>query len=347
MFEHLQLLTEPLQQVTEAEVETLEQALDTPLPPDYRAFLMQWGPGVIDREIVLYGPADVIESTHDVRDLFHVSEEEGQTRFFTWYTNTTAFFVSADLDRLLSIGYSLESDYFLLLPDTPPRYFEFPRHSDSIRWVGTSMDDLLQYLNPRVRFRPQARQIVEQGILRNDDGRPNGTVYQPVFIPVGYHPPSRVFARPDGTVYQPIFVPVPYDQSAPDPTGVEEELPWGHEDDGLVNDSIGYHATGQDLTTIPFYMERYPVLQQLRDMALRDSTLRFETREGDEPHAELQVPAFDAHITVGPGMAGLALYIRVPIDNQVAFYRWLAAETERLGYTVPLALRARLPAASS
>jgi hypothetical protein len=347
MFEYLQLLTGSLQQITEAEVDALEQALATPLPLDYRAFLLQCGPGVIDREVVLYGPSRVIESTNDIRELLSVQDEEGPPRFFAWYTNTAEFFVPADLDRLLSIGYSQDGDCFLLLPGTPPRYFEFPRHRAIIRWAGTSMEDLLQYLDPRVRFRPQARQIVEHGILRNDDGQPNGTIYQPVFVPVGYHPPPRVFAKPDGTVYQPIFVSVPYDQSAPDPTGVEEELPWGHEDDGLVNESIGYLDTGQDLTTIPFYMERYQVLQQLRDMALHDSTLRFETREGDEPHAELQVPEFDAHIAVGPGSEGLALYLRLPRDNQAAFYRWLAAETARLGYPVPLALRARLSTAPS
>ena len=347
MFEHLQLLTGPLQPVTVAEVAALEQALATPLPSDYRAFLLHWGPGVIDREIGLYAPAAVIKSTYEVRDLCALPEEEGQPRFFSWYTNTAEFFGPADLHRVIAIGHSMDGDRFILLPGLPPQYFEFPRDRDLIRWAGTSLDDLLQYLDPRVRFDPQARLIVEHGTLREDDGRPNGAVYHPVFIPAGYQPPPELYARPDGTVYQPIFVLASYDQAAPDPTEVTEELPWGHAADGLVNESLGYEDTGQDLTTIPFYLERYPLLRQLRDIALHDATLRFETREGDAPHAELQVPVFAAHITIAPGSEGLALYIRVPPDNQASFYRWLAAETERLGYPVPVALRARLPAASS
>lgn len=308
MFENIHLLVPPVKTVTPADLDHLERTFACTLPPDYRAFLTRFGAGLIGEDVHLYAPSDILQRTRKVRELLGTLEDAGQIRFFTWYENTSALFQPQDLDRLLSIGGTMSNDYFMLLPGVPPRFFEFPRNEYEMRVAGTTMEDFLRYLEPTTRHGPQAWRIVDHGLLRETTGLPDEAPYPHSFIPE-----DCVSLL------------------------VEEELTWGHSNDGRVNERLPQREWGSQPPV--FHMAHYPLLRLLEEMALRDPTLRFAVRESETPTAELQVPRFPARLRTGSGLEGLTLYILIPLKQTTAFYRWLAAEAQALGYSIPVQLR--------
>lgn len=333
MFENIQVLVLPDKTVSSLELDELAHTLGCPLPLDYRAFLMRFGAGVLDGEIRIYSPSDVLRGTRYIRDILGprkndelpglvsqthgVSEEEGHLRLFTRYENAADFFTPQDLGHFVYIGDTMENDHFVLLPDLSPRFFEFPRYENIIHSAGSTMEGFIDYLDPRTRYAPRARRIVENSHAREISGGPDGTPYLPSFLPQGCVLPQT-------------------------PDMVEEAVVWGHDDDGLVNTSISRVDIGFRPTAIAFHMAYYPLLHLLEEMALRDPTLRFEALENDAPAANLGVPCFEAKLRVDSGRGGLTLYVTVPSRHRIALYQWLASETESLGYPIPSDLQAFL-----
>lgn len=313
MFENIQILVPPTKSVTSADFDTIEDTLACTLPPDYRVFLTRFGSGLIDQEIYIFAPPAALRRTREIRDLFEILEDAGQLRFFAWYDNTADLFQAADLDCLVCLANSMSNDYFMILPGTPPRFFEFPRYGRQVRFVGTTMEDFLQYVDPSIRYPTQNRWLVVGGIEHQTTGGSDEILYPHTFIPEGS---ESLFA--------------------------ETEILWEPSDDGLLNDSLGWVDTGQDCTDIAFHMAQHPLLRLLEAMALHDPMLWFMAAENIIPQAELQVPQFAARLWTNSGMGGLTLYILAPVEQTTELCKWIAAEAQSLGYSIPPDLQALL-----
>jgi hypothetical protein len=95
----------------------------------------------------------------------------------------------AEVDALERAFWSDNADHFAFLPGPPIHCVELPRHRQRIGVGGTTLDELLVSLDPRVRRAPQERWIVERGVSRRDDGRATGQLPRYTFRPEGYSPP--------------------------------------------------------------------------------------------------------------------------------------------------------------
>lgn len=300
--------------VTDDDLDRIEQTYACQLPSDYRAFLKTFGPGTLDDgtfSTEIFSPDGVIARTEELRDLLHELGEEPPWHllFFDLQDDASTYFTPADLDRFIAVAGDDGGSTSIIVPGDPPHYYELP-HDAPVGDAGASMDGFLTYLDRRVRYEPHARRIVEHGIVRETDGRPDGTPCILRFIPEGYEPPATR-------------------------SMVEQEITWGHGDDGLVTWSRSRIDIGRRPTAIHFHMEHYPLLALLEAIALRDPSTRFEAEESDIPTAQLTVPRFEATLRVGGGMEGLTLYITTLQEYVEDLYRWLIAETRALGHDVP------------
>ncbi len=318
MFNLVQPVAPDTTGVMDDDLDRIEQAYACHLPSDYRAFLTTFGPGTLEDGIFtpteIFSPTEVIERTAELRTLLHEPGEEPPWHllFFDLQEDAATYFMPADIDHFIAIAGDVAGSTSIIVPGEPARYYELP-HDAPVGDVGTTMDEFLAYLDPRVRFEPHARRIVENGRVRETDGRPDGTPCILRFTPLGYDPAA----------VHPV---------------VEQEITWGHGDDDLVTWSRSRIDIGLRPTAIQFHMDRYPLLALLEAVALRDPVMRFEAQESDMPTAWLTVPRFEATLRVGGGMQGLTLYITTLEEHAEALDHWLLAETRALGYDVPSGL---------
>jgi len=215
MFESVRSVAPSHTVATDTDLDRLEEVFDCHLPLDYRAFLMTFGPGILDQETNIWAPSQVIDQTPELRAMYREPDGDERGRIFWYFANAVDLLAPADIDQLVFIGQSDDGDDFAILPGDPPRYVELPRHRDEVGDGGTTMENFLVYLDPRTRYDPQARRIVEGGVARDIDGRPDGTPYIHPFRPEGYKPPED------------------------DRPWIERQISWGHGDDGLVNQRLG------------------------------------------------------------------------------------------------------------
>lgn len=187
MFESVRPVAPPRAVATDTDLDRIEEVLDCHLPPDYRAFLTTFGPGILDRETNIWTPSEVVDQTAELRAMYREPEGDERERLFWYFDNAADLLTPEDIERLIFIGHSDDGDNFAILSGDPPHYFELPRHRDDIGDGGTTMDSFLTYLDPRTRYAPQARRIVDNGVARDDDGRPDGTSYLHPFTPEGYN----------------------------------------------------------------------------------------------------------------------------------------------------------------
>lgn len=315
MFDLVQPIASSPTSVTDDDVDRIEQTYACHLPSDYRAFLTTFGPGTLEDGIwtptEIFSPAEVIERTAELRALLREPGEEPPWHllFFDLQEDAATYFTPTDIERFIAIAGDAAGSTSIIVPGDPAHYYELP-HEAPVGDAGATMDELLAYLDPRVRYEPHARRIVENGRVRETDGRPDGTPWIFQFVPQGYTPAERR-------------------------SMVEQEITWGHEADGLVTWSLSRVDIGQRPTAIQFHMEHYPLLALLEAIALRDPSTRFEAQESDIPTAWLTVPRFGASLRADGGMEGLTLYITAPEEQVEALDRWLLAETRALGYDAP------------
>jgi len=319
MFETVRPVAPPTRVITDVDLDRIERDVGYELPVDYRAFLTTFGPGTLDQETHIWAPSQVVDQTPELRAMYREPDGDERGRLYWYFANAVDLLVPADIDRLVFIGASDDGDDFAILPGDPPRYVELPRHRDEVGDGGTTMENFLVYLDPRTRYDPQARRIVEGGVARDIDGRPDGTPYIHPFRPEGYKPPED------------------------DRPWIERQITWGHGDDGLVNKSLHRIDIGQRPTDITFHMKQYPLLALLEAIALRDPSARFKTEESDTPNAGLTIPRYDATLHAGPGMRGLTLYVRVLQAKAPELFRWLTTEIRALGHEAPPSLLAQAP----
>lgn len=320
MFESIRPVAPPSAVVTNDDLNRIEQMFDCRLSADYRAFMTMLGPGNLNEYLDILSPDHVISETVEMRDIY---KEEGSNPpyylfFFDIYDNAAGHFQPADIDRFICIASSSIGDTHYILPDAPPRYFEAPRDSFELAVAGTTIDEWLDYLDPRVRYQPQARRVVEHGVVQEDDGQPDGTVYIHTFTPEGYPPAD----------------PRPWD---------DRELVWGHSDDPRVTHSLSYGYDRLPDTTIDLihdYMARYPLFALLDTIAQRDPTTRFEMRAQDAPEAKLEVPRYEATLQAAGGQQGLTLYAHAPQEHTNALFHWLIHEIDAMGVEAPQGLLA-------
>ena len=319
MFETVRPIAPPTLVVTDADLDRIEQAVEAALPAEYRAFLTTFGPGTLDQETNIWAPSQVIDQTPELRALYREPEGDEQGRLYWYFDNAADLLAPEDIDRLVFIGSSDDGDDFAILPGDFPRYLELPRHREEVGDGGTTMDSFLAYLDPRTRYDPQARRIIENGMRRDDDGRSDGTPYIHSFTPRGYKPPR-------------------------DPRQwIKRAITWGHADDSRVNQSLSHTVFGPPPRAIQFHMKQYPLLALLEAIALHDPSTRFEAEESDVPNAVLTISRFDATLQAGPGMHGLTLYVHAPQDHAPKLFRWLIDEIRGLGHEVPPPLLAQVP----
>jgi hypothetical protein len=322
MFESVRPVAPPSAGATDDELDRIERTFDCHLPADYRAFMKILGPGTLNGYVDILSPDRVIAETVEMRDIY--KEEMGPETagvapppynlfFFHIFDNAAASFQPADIDRFICIATTSVGDAHFILPDDPPRYFEVPRDSWEIAEAGTTIEEWLDYLDPRTRYQPQARRVVEQGVVHEDDGRPDGTLYVHTFTPEGYAPAD------------------------PRPC-VERAIVWGHTDDPRVTHSLRYGYDRLPDTTLELIhadMARYPLFVLLDAIAQRDPTTRFEMVAQETPEAELKVPRFEATLRAAAGHHGLTLHIRVPQEHARPLVQWLADEISALGAESP------------
>jgi len=319
MFEFIHSMAPPTLLATDAELGRIEQTYVCRLPDDYRVFMKTFGPGTLDDGTFstdILSPNEVIAQTEEMRALYHEPGKRAPWHllFFDAWDNAPTYFTLEDIDRLIVFASDDGGSTSVILPNDLPRYFEL-LHDGPIGDGGTTMDSFLTYLDPRVRYEPHARRIVENGVVRETDGRPDGTPCILRFTPRGY----------ESSMTRPM---------------VEQEITWGHSDDKLVTWNLLQTDIGRRPTDISFFIRHYPLLALLEAIALRDISIRFEAEESDVPTARLIVPRFEATLRVGAGMQGLTLYVTVPEEHARTLYRWLADQTNTLGYEVPRDLRA-------
>jgi len=323
MFELVRPVAPPTMMVADADLDRIEQVFACRLPADYRTFMKTFGPGNLNTYIEFRNPDRVIEETIEMRGIY---KDEGvdppwHVFLFDCFDNAAEYFTPDDIDRFVVFGSSSIGDVYLILPDDPPRYFELPRDGFTVGDGGTTMDSFLVHLDPRTRYRPQASRIVENGVVREDDGRPNDTPYVHTFTPEGYPPPDER-------------------------TWVDQEITWGHSDDPFVTSSLAYGYDELPSTTIELihaYTARYPLFALLDAIAQGDPTTRFSMRAQDIAEAELSVPRYEATLGAARGQHGLTLYARVPSEHADALFRWLVAAIRTIGSEVPQALLALVP----
>nr|MDQ2830994.1 SMI1/KNR4 family protein [Chloroflexota bacterium] len=237
MFELIQPVAPSTLVATDEDVDRIEQAYACQLPSDYRAFLKTFGPGTLDDGTFtteIFSPGEVIARTEELRDLLREPGEEPPWHllFFDLQEDAATYFTPADSDRFIAIAGDDSGSTSIIVPGDLPHYYELP-HDAPIGDAGTTIDSFLAYLDPRVRYEPHARRIVEKGVVHETDGQPDGTPCILRFIPQGYEPSET----------HPL---------------VEQEVMWGHGDDGLVAWSKSRIDIEQRPTDFPFHMAHYP-----------------------------------------------------------------------------------------
>lgn len=315
MFESVRAVASPTIVVTDADLDRIEQAFGCRLPLDYRAFIKTFGPGDIDGYIAIHDPDQAIAETLEMRGIYNDEGVEPPWHLFLYdcFDDAATYFTPDDLDRLVFFASSGAGDTYLFLPGEPPHYFELPRHRSTVGDGGTTIDSFLAYLDPRTRYQPQARRIVADGVVREDDGQPDGTLYIHTFTPEGYPPPD----------------PRPW---------LDREIVWGHSDDPLVTYSLGYghgRLPPTNIDLIRDHMARYPLFTLLDAIAQRDGATRFEMEARHTPEAGLSVPCYEASLRAGGGQHGLTLYMHVPKEHAEALLHWLVEEIHAAGSEAP------------
>lgn len=307
---------------TDDDLDRIEQTFACRLPADYRLFMTTFGPGNLNGYLDILTPERVIAETVEMRAIYAEGGEDTADPtglfFFDCFDNALEFFQPADIDRFICIARSGIGDTHYILPGDPPRYFEAPRDGFEVAVTGTTIEEWLDYLDPRTRYLPQARRVVEDGIVKEDAGRPDGTLYIHTFTPEGFSPPD-----PDSHPW------------------IDREVVWGHEGDPFVSSRGGYsYGRPQDtrIERIHDDMARYPLFALLDTLAQRDPTTRFEMRAQDAPEATLEVPSYEATLRAAGGQSGLTLYIHTPQQQASALVHWLTHELGAIGAEIPQAL---------
>lgn len=321
MFESIRPIVLPSAVTTDDDLGRIEQTFDCRLPADYRTFMKTFGPGNLNGYLDILSPDRVIAETVEMRDIY--KDEGGDAPyyvfFFDCFVNAAEYFQPADIDRFVCIASSSIGDTHYILPGDPPRYFEAPRDGFEVAVTGTTIDEWLAYLDPRTRYLPQARRVVEHGVVREDDGQPDGTPYIHTFTPEGYPPPD----------------PRPWD---------DIEIVWSHMGDRFVSWAGGHDGRQVEFTRELIHddMVRYPLLALLDTIAQHDPATRFIMKAQDAPEATLEVPQYDATLRAGGGQQGLTLYVHVPQEYTRELVHWLARTIGTLGVEAPQGLRALL-----
>ncbi len=311
VFDIVRPLTPSTVVVTDEDLDRIEQTFVCTLPEDYRSFVKHFGPGAFDRgSISILAPEAVIEETEFVRTLFAEPVEDPRGRLFDYYDNAPDLLAPEDIGRLICIGSNSGGDYFVLLPGAQPHYFELPHSGEDIYDDGTTMDSFLVALDPRRRFAPMARLIIEHGVARILAGQPDKP-YTLVFTPEGH-------------------------ELVPQGAG-SWQIEW--DDGGPIRWDESRAEIGYGLAAVRFHIDHHPLLALLEMLALRDPTLSFEAVEADRPEAYLTVPRFQAELTLGARYNTLFLVVQVPHEHQEGLYRWLASEAHKAKCPVPPDLR--------
>lgn len=161
----------------------MEHELDCTLPPDYRRFMLRYGPGVLDNSTHIWSLERAVSETRAMRRRFARNWQE-------LWDNALDLLGPDDWQRLVFIGGSSDADRFAFLPGAVPRFVEVPRGHPSILMAGASFEDLLAYLDPRTRYLPQPRRIVRRGVLETTGGSPDKNPYIHSFMPAASASPS-------------------------------------------------------------------------------------------------------------------------------------------------------------
>jgi hypothetical protein len=306
--------------VTDDDLDRLEQTFDCRLPADYRLFMKTFGPGNLNGYLAILSPDRVIDETSEMRAIYKEDGEDPANLsglfFFDCFDNAVEHFQPSDIDRFICIASSGIGDTHYILPGDPPRYFEAPRDGFEVAIVGSTLDAWLEYLDPRTRYIPQARRVVEAGMVWEDDGRPDGSPVIHTFTPEGYPP----------------IDPRPWNDYA---------VVWGHADDRLVSWSGWSYGRRMEptLELIHDDMARYPLLALLDTIAQHDPTTRFIMKAKDSPETTLEVPQYEATLRAGGGQHGLTLYVHVPQVHARELFYWLVQALSTAGAEIPQELR--------
>lgn len=322
MFEAIRPVAPPSAVATDDDLDRIEQMFACRLPADYRLFMKTFGPGNLNGYLDILTLDRVIDETIEMREIYTEDGEDPANPtglfFFDCFDNAFAYFQPADIDRFICIASSGIGDTHYILPGDPPRYFEPPRDGFEVAVAGPTIDDWFDYLDPRTRYQPQAHHIVEGGLVKEDDGRPDGTAYIHTFTPEGYSP----------------LDPRPW---------IDREVVWGHADDPCVAYSLSYGYDSLPDTTLDLihdYMARYPLFALLDRIAQHNPSTRFYMQAEHRPEAEFSVSRYEATLRAAGGHHGLTLYIHTPQEHASALFHWLAQEIDALGVEVPHGLRA-------
>lgn len=317
MFDSVRSIAPPRNVAPDDDLDRVEQAFSCRLPADYRAFMTLLGPGNLNGYLDILSPDRVIDETVEMRAIYK-EESRGSPYdlfFFESFENATEFFQPTDIERFICIASSGIGDTHYILPDEPPRYFEVPRDSFEVAIAGTTIEEWLRYLDPRTRYQAQARRIVEDGVVQENDGRPDGTIYIHVFTPEGYRAPE-----PDPRLW------------------VDHEIVWGHSDDPRAARHLSQGYTRQPETGLALLhddMARYPLIALLDSIAQHDPTTRFEMIAHDTPEATLTVPQYEATLRAARGQYGLTLYVHVPQEHATSALAWLVQEIRAVRAEAP------------